>query len=116
MPTVIGRPARQPSYSLKLKELEAIDWISLSRSLDIVSLRILDRVYSEGGQVLDFMCRAVHGLNVSKMTVYRRAVALEKKRLVELVGRKPISICPIYEIEANVRRLVALGYERLLPK
>lgn len=113
---MIEHPKLQPKYEQRLKELETIDWISLARSLDIVSLRILDRVYTEGGQVLDFMCKAIKGLNVSKMTVYRRAKQLKQKRLVDLVGKKPVSICPIYEIECNVHKLVAAGYKRLMPK
>jgi|APCry1669189101_1035198.scaffolds.fasta_scaffold26277_1 hypothetical protein len=95
-----------------------IDWLNLLLSIDLESVRILDKFYrSESPEcfVLRILHRELRGLKISIDTVTRRCRWLQERGLLQIMeGTNPLIIWPVNGIEENVRRLIFQAYSRIL--
>jgi len=95
-----------------------IDWLNLLLSIDLVSVRILEKFYrSENPEcfVLGLLHGELRGLKISKDTVSRRCHWLQERGLLQIVeGTNPLIIWPVKGIEENVRKLIFQAYSRIL--
>jgi hypothetical protein len=105
---------RQQISSAKLN----IDWLNLLLTIDLVSVRILEKFYrSESPEcfVLGLLHRELKGIKISKDTVTRRCRWLQERGLLEILeGSNPLIIWPVKGIEENVRKLILQAYSRIL--
>lgn len=96
----------------------SIDWLNLLLSIDLVSVRILEKFYrSESPEcfVLGLLHGELRGLKISKDTVTRRCHWLQERGLLQILeGTNPLVIWPLKGIEENVRRLIFQAYSRIL--
>lgn len=104
----------QQSYDASLR----IDWLNLLLSIDLVSVRILEKFYrSENTEcfVLGLLHGELRGLKISKDTVSRRCYWLRERGLLQIMeGTNPLIIWPVKGIEENVRKLIYQAYSRIL--
>jgi len=95
-----------------------IDWLNLLLSIDLESVRILEKFYrSESPEcfVLRILHRELRGLKISTDTVTRRCRWLQERGLLQIMeGTNPLIIWPVNGIEENVRRLIFQAYSRIL--
>ena len=95
-----------------------IDWLNLLLTIDLVSVRILEKFYrSECPEcfVLWLLHKELKGFKISKDTVARRCRWLQERGLLEIVeGSNPLIIWPVKGIEENVRKLIFRAYSRIL--
>jgi hypothetical protein len=96
----------------------SIDLLNLLLTIDLVSVRILEKFYrSESPEcfVLGLLHRELRGLKISKDTVTRRCRWLQERGLLQIVeSTNPLVIWPVKGIEENVRRLIYQAYSRIL--
>ena len=96
----------------------SIDWLNLLLSIDLVSVRILEKFYRNESPecfVLGLLHRELRGLKISKDTVTRRCHGLQERGLLQIIeGTNPLAIWPVKGIEENVRRLIFQAYSRIL--
>jgi hypothetical protein len=95
-----------------------IDWLNLFLSIDLVSVRILEKFYrSESPEcfVLGLLHGELRGLKISKDTVARRCRWLQERGLLQIIeGTNPLVIWPVKGIEENVRKLIFQAYSKIL--
>lgn len=95
-----------------------IDWLNLLLTIDLVSVRILEKFYrSESPEcfVLGLLHKELKGFKISKDTVARRCRWLQERDLLEIVdGSNPLIIWPVKGIEENVRKLIFQAYSKIL--
>ncbi|MGA2587171.1 MAG: hypothetical protein ABSF88_09120 [Candidatus Aminicenantales bacterium] len=96
----------------------SIDWLNVLLSIDLVSVRILEKFYrSECPEcfVLGLLHGELRGLKISKDTVARRCRWLQERGLLQIIeGTNPLVIWPVKGIEENVRRMIFQAYSRIL--
>jgi len=104
----------QQPYDARL----SIDWLNLLLSIDLVSVRILEKFYryeSPECFVLGLLHGELKGLKISIDTVARRCRWLQERGLLQILeGTNPLIIWPVKGIEENVRRLIFQTYSRIL--
>ncbi len=115
---------QQVSYSVNKQKLvafeeailngESIDWLKLGDSLDIVSLKILEKVYFPESKAftLDAFYKQLGKINVSKETIRTRLLELEKLKLLQLIRGNPMAIWGLHNKELLAKDLVKYGYSR----
>ena len=110
-------------FSVEQEESQRIDWvrvaIQLARRNDILSLKILEKLYITPGHpfILDELVRSVIKPpdRKKKMTVWRRVVFLKSIGLLETDNGKPMSIYPATGIEKqNIAHLLKLCYGKMI--
>jgi len=96
----------------------SIDWLNLLFSIDLVSVRILEKFYryeSPECFVLGLLHEELKGLKISIDTISRRCRRLQEQGLLQILeGTNPLIIWPVKGIEENVRRLIFQAYSRIL--
>ena len=113
---------QEQSISVEQEESQRIDWIhiaiQLARRNDILSLKILEKLYVAPGHpfILDELVRSVIKPpdRKKKMTVWRRVVFLKSLGLIETDNGKPMSVYPARGIEKqNISHLLKLCYGKM---
>jgi hypothetical protein len=93
-----------------------IDWVRLVLNVDIVSLRILEKVYLPDPKpyVLGILYREISGVRVSKVTVWRRVQKLAGLGLLKIMEEtRPLCVWPVEELSGNVKKLALLARARI---
>lgn len=97
---------------LEIREIGERDWFDISLKLDVVEIRLLDRIYNEDTYVINKL-KATPGLKASKKTIYNKVKRLDELDLVNIISKNPMVIDPIEDIRKPVSKLIALGYKRI---
>jgi hypothetical protein len=105
---------RLVAFEESIRNGERIDWLKLGDSLDIVSLKILEKVYFPESKAftLDAFYKQLGRINVSKETIRTRLLELEKLKLLQLIRGNPMAIWGIHDMELLAKDLVKYGYSR----
>lgn len=92
-------------------EKDLIDWEELLKTIDFLSLKILDHIYLKDQLTLHKLSRELTRFGVCSATIRNRLADLEDRGLIEVVpDSNPLCLAKKFNLEENVKRLIILGY------
>jgi len=110
------RQVKQTRTSIAAAGADSVDWVRLALNIDVVSLRILEKIYFPDPKpyVLGILIREISGIRVSKATIWRRVRKLGYLGLLIVVEKtKPLCVWPADGLEGNVKKLTLLVRARI---